>query len=227
QIPNGTFRLTAQDGGEGKGERGLRLTLNATKPPTLHGDNGLHQKTEQVGNASYYVSFTRLESEGEVSVNSETFKVRGLSWMDHEFSTAVLGPDDVGWDWFAIQLSDLREIMFYQIRRKDGSVEPLSSGTLVERDGTTRHLTNADVQLQVLDHWRSNASGANYPSRWSLNILSANIALTITPFMADQEMRVSFVYWEGASRMEGTSNGATVSGVGYVELTGYATPFAQ
>ncbi len=222
QSPDSLFELRADDTGHA-----IHLTLNATKPPTLHGDNGLHQKSEQLGNASYYVSLTRIASTGEVTVNGQTFTVTGLTWMDHEFSTAVLGADDVGWQWFAIQLSDQREIMFYQIRRKDGSIESLASGTLVERDGTTRRITKDDVQLQVLDHWKSSYSSATYPSRWTMSIPSANITLTITPFMSDQEMRVSIIYWEGAALMSGTSNGAPVTGVGYVELTGYATPFVQ
>jgi predicted secreted hydrolase len=208
-------------------DKHVHLTLVSSKPPALHGDQGLHQKTEQVGNASYYVSFTRLESAGEISVNGENLSVHGLSWMDHEFSTAVLGADDVGWDWYALQLSDQREIMFYQIRRKDGSLERLSSGTLVEPDGTTTHLTKDDVQVQALGRWRSSFSRATYPAGWRLSIPSAKLDISISPWMADQEMRVSVVYWEGAVRIDGTSHGAPVTGVGYVELTGYATSFVQ
>src|SRR5438132_6119002 len=215
--------LQAVDGAD----KQVQLTLVSSKPPALHGDQGLHQKTEQVGNASYYVSFTRLESAGEISVNGEKLSVRGLSWMDHEFSTAVLGADDVGWDWYAFQLSDLREIMFYHIRRKDGSVERLSSGTLVEQDGATTHLTNDDMQVQALGRWQSSFSRATYPAGWHVSIPSARIDISISPWMVDQEMHVSVIYWEGAVRIDGTSHGAPVSGVGFVELTGYATSFVQ
>ena len=217
------LQLQAMEGAD----KGLQLTVVSSKPPALHGEQGLHQKTEAVGNASYYVSFTRLESVGEISVNGEKLSVHGLSWMDHEFSTAVLGADDVGWDWYALQLSDQREIMFYQIRRKDGSLERLSSGTLVEPDGTTTHLTNDDVQVQALGRWQSSFSRATYPAGWRLSIPSAKVDISISPWMADQEMRVSVVYWEGAVRIDGTSHGAPVTGVGYVELTGYATSFVQ
>ena len=234
-VPGQTFRLAAADAdsaatsasGQQSGSMALRLTLSSPKPPTLHGDQGLHQKTDAPGNASYYVSFTHLDSQGEVSIDGATYKVHGLSWMDHEFSTAVLGPDDVGWDWYAVQLSDQREVMFYQIRRKDGSVEPLSSGTLVEPDGRTRHISSDQVRIQVLDRWKSPYSGAVYPARWTLAIPSENIQVSISPYMADQEMRVSIVYWEGAVQIAGTSGGAAVTGVGYVELTGYASAFVQ
>lgn len=214
----GRVQLRAADAG-----RALALTLEAEKPPTLHGDEGLSQKSNAVGNASYYVSFTRLKSEGTISVNGQTFTVRGLSWMDHEFGTTGLGPDAVGWDWFSIQLNDKREVMFFQIRQKDGSIEPLSSGTLIQPDGSTQHLTKEQVNVQVLDHWTSSQSGATYPARWTLTIPSANIALTLKPYIADQEMHVSFTYWEGAVAITGMSAGAAVTGNGYVELTGYAT----
>jgi predicted secreted hydrolase len=205
----------------------LSLTLKSPKPPVLHGDQGLSQKTAMVGNASYYASLTRLESEGTLTLNGETFKVSGLSWMDQEFGTTGLGPDAVGWDWFSIQLSDQRELMFFQIRQKDGSIEPLSGGTLVLADGTTRHLAREQVRVQVLERWTSSYSHATYPARWTLEIPGENISLTLKPYIADQEMRVSFTYWEGAVAVSGSFAGVPVSGNGYVELTGYAAPMTQ
>ncbi len=210
-------QLRADDAGHA-----LALTLNAVKPLVLHGDHGLSQKSSGAGNASYYYSFTRLATEGTITVNGETVAVKGLSWMDHEFSTTVLGANAVGWDWFSIQLSDQREVMFFQIRQKDGSIEPLSGGTLVEPDGSARALPRAQVNIQVLDTWTSPQSGGKYPARWSVAIPSANIQLRLKPYVADQEMRVSIVYWEGAVEIAGNSNGAAVTGSGYVEMTGYA-----
>ena len=142
--------------------------------------------------------------------------------MDHEFSTTVLGKDAVGWDWFSIQLSDQREVMYFQIRQKDGSIEPMSGGTLVEPDGSSRALTREQVNVQVLDTWTSPESGGVYPSRWRVSIPLANIQLTLKPYVADQEMHISIVYWEGAVDISGNSNGIPVTGSGYVEMTGYA-----
>ncbi len=212
-------RLRADDSAKA---HALALTLNADKPLVLHGDKGLSQKSSGAGNASYYISFTRLATEGTITVNGETIAVKGSSWMDHEFSTTVLGENAVSWDWFSIQLSDQREVMFFQIRQKDGSIEPLSGGTLVEPDGSTRALTREQVNIQVLDTWTSPKSGGKYPARWSVSIPSADIQLTLKPYVADQEMHVSIVYWEGAVEITGRSNSAPVKGSGYVELTGYA-----
>jgi predicted secreted hydrolase len=222
QPPAYAWQMRAEDSGQA-----LALTLRSPKPPVLHGDGGLSQLTNVVGNAFYYLSLTRLETEGSLTIKGQTFDVRGLSWMDQEFGTTGLGPQAVGWDWFSIQLSDGRELMFFQIRQKDGSVEPLSSGTLVNPDGTTRHLARAQVNVEVLDRWTSPASRAVYPARWVITIPSENISLTLRPYVLDQEMRVSSTYWEGAVEISGLSGGVQVQGSGYVELTGYAAPITQ
>jgi predicted secreted hydrolase len=190
----------------------------------LHGEKGLSPKSDAPGNASYYYSFTRLATEGSIRLGNETLAVQGLSWMDHEFGTTMLGPDAVGWDWFSIQLEDGREVMLFQIRKKDGSIEPVSGGTLVEPDGSAKHLTSDQMRVRPTARWTSPQSQATYPSGWEISIPSAQIELTLKPYMSDQEMRVEIVYWEGAVEVSGRSNGAPVRGSGYVEMTGYALP---
>ncbi|MDL1895978.1 carotenoid 1,2-hydratase [Anaerolineae bacterium CFX7] len=209
-------KLTADDG-----KMSLNLELDAAKPPVVHGENGVSQKTDAAGNASYYVSMTRMPTQGTVRVNGETLAVTGDSWFDHEWGTTSLGANAAGWDWFSIQLDDQREVMFFQIRNKDGSIEPYSSGTLIEPDSSTKFLKRDDVKITPLEFWTSNFSQGKYPSKWRVEIPSANLDLTLTPLIADQEMRVSFTYWEGAVNVEGTSNGKDVRGQGYVEMTGY------
>jgi predicted secreted hydrolase len=128
----------------------------------------------------------------------------------------------VGWDWFSLQLDDGRELMYFQIRREDGSVEPVSGGTVVARDGATRRLPAREVVLSVLYRWTSPHTGATYPARWRLLVPGEGLDLLVEPEVADQEMRTSFVYWEGAVRVSGRRRGRPVSGRGFVELTGYA-----
>lgn len=199
----------------------LDLTLRSCKPLVLQGNAGLSQKTDAAGNASYYISYTRMQTHGTVRVNGEVFKVEGLSWMDHEWGTTELGARAEGWDWFSIQLDDGRDVMFYHIRNRDGSVELLSLGVVVEADGTVVRLALAQVELTVLETWQSATSGTTYPAHWRLEIPSAHLALVLTPRIAAQEMPSSHTYWEGTVRVQGTSNGANVIGSGYVELTGY------
>jgi predicted secreted hydrolase len=205
-------RLQARDGGYA-----LDLTLLSEKPVTLESDRGYSQKSEQPGSASYYLSFTRMATQGTVTVNGQALAVQGFSWMDHEWSTSALGHDVVGWDWFSIQLADRRELMYYQLRRADGSAAPLSSGTLVAPDGGTQRIPVSAMTIDVLNTWISPHSHTRYPSGWRVQVPSAGLDLTLTPYIQDQEMLVSFVYWEGAVRVMGTA-----AGNGYVELTGYA-----
>jgi predicted secreted hydrolase len=223
-------RLVARDAEAGLS---LDLELRATKPLVAHGDRGLSPKSDEPGNASYYVGYTRMAARGRLGTTAAgptPVDVAGEAWFDHEWSTSALGPSAVGWDWFSLQLDDGRELMHFQIRRDDGSVEPVSGGNLVEADGRTRRLSRDDVRIVVLARWTSPQSGARYPSRWRLDVPSEGLDLLIEPWLDDQEMRTSFVYWEGAVRVSGAASspdpprGAPrpVTGRGYVELTGYA-----
>lgn len=142
--------------------------------------------------------------------------------MDREWSTSALGENIAGWDWFALQLSDGREVMYGQLRDTSGNANVFSSGTLVAANGTTQHLTSGDVQLDILDTWASPRSNATYPSGWRLRIPSASLDVQITPYLKDQELPLATVYWEGANKVAGTAGSSPVSGNAYVELTGYA-----
>ena len=215
---DGSWRLAARDAAGGLS---LDLVVRPEKALVAHGDRGVSPKSSEPGNASYYVGYTRLSARGSIGLGGHTAEASGLAWFDHEWSTSALGAGAVGWDWFSLQLGDGRELMYFQIRRDDGSVEPVSAGTLVEADGRTRRVASRDVQLRVDRRWTSAASGAAYPAAWRLAVDSEGLELQIEPWLADQELRTSFVYWEGAVRVSGRSRGRPVTGQGYVELTGY------
>ncbi len=200
----------------------LDLTLTESLPPILHGDGGLSPKGPEPGNASYYYSIVQQAAEGTVTVKGESFAVTGLAWKDHEYSTSALSPGAVGWDWFSLQLDDGSALMLFQIRRADGTFEPASSGTFIYPDGTTLALQLGDWGLEVLDSWNSPHSGAQYPAGWRITIPAVGLELAGRPLMADQELNVSTVYWEGAVAFEGTRESRPVSARGYIELTGYA-----
>jgi predicted secreted hydrolase len=204
----------------------LDLTLRDLKGPVLQGDGGYSRRGPEPGNASYYYSLPRIGTTGTVTVGGKTFDVDGLSWMDHEFSTSALGADQAGWDWFSLQLDDNSELMVFQLRRADGSPDGFSSGTLIASDGATQALGPGDFTLEPTGRWRSPRTGATYPAGWVLTVPAADLRLAVTPFLADQEMNVSYAYWEGAVEVGGTKSGKPVSGSGYVELTGYAGSMA-
>jgi predicted secreted hydrolase len=209
------------------GDVAVDLLLQQGKPPVLQGERGLSRKSAEPGNASYYYSLTRMPASGTVRVGGENFQVTGDSWMDREWSTSSLGRDQVGWDWLALQLSDGWDLMLYRLRRVDGAADPASSGTLIAPDGSSRPLRLADFQLEGSGEWRSPRSGARYPRRWRVRVPGEALDLDVRPLLADQELDVSFRYWEGAVEVAGTHHGRPVRGRGYVELTGYAAPAAR
>ena len=223
EEPDGriVLRASAKDPTSGL-HLSLDLTLADLKGPVLQGDRGYSRKGPEPGNASIYYSQPRIDTTGAVTVSGRTFAVDGLSWMDHEFSTSALGPELAGWDWFSLQLSDGSEVMFYALRRTDGGRDPFSSGTLIAPDGSTWPLDPDAFDIQPTGEWRSPRTGGVYPAGWTIVVPSADLRLTVTPYLADQEMQTSLPYWEGAVRVSGARAGQPIAGNGYVELTGYA-----
>jgi predicted secreted hydrolase len=203
------------------GDVALDLALQQGKPPVLQGERGLSRKSAEPGNASYYYSLTRMPTKGTIRLGGENLNVTGLAWMDREWSTSSLGADQIGWDWFALQLADGQDFMLYQLRRKNGDTDPASSGTLVGPEGGARPLSSADFSIESLAQWTSPRSGAVYPARWRVRVPSEELDVEIRPLLPDQELDVSFRYWEGAVALDGTRRGRPVQGRGYVELTGY------
>jgi len=199
----------------------IDLILQDEKGPILHGQEGYSQKGPDPGNASYYYSQTRLNTSGEIGLNDETFEVVGMSWKDHEYSTNALSPGQVGWDWFSFQLQDGFDLMVFQIRRADGSIDLFSSGSLIGPNGLVNNLRREDFEIQVTDRWRSPDSGVEYPAGWMIVVPRYDLELLVSPSMADQEMDVSYLYWEGAVDVEGQRAGVAIEGQGYVELSGY------
>lgn len=205
----------------------LDLQLVETRPAVLHGTEGLSQKGPEPGNASYYYSLVGLQSSGTLTSRGQSYTVSGSSWMDHEFGTSALSANAVGWDWFSIQLDNGAALMFAQIRTTDGRRIGEFTGTLVRPDGSYATIAAEDFVVSVHDEWTSPRTGITYPSGWSVTLLEQEIDLEITPLVRDQEMKISFIYWEGAVNVSGSMNGQPVTGVGYVELTGYGASLGE
>ena len=202
----------------------VELVLDEGKAPAINGIDGISQKGAQSGNASHYYSLTRMPTRGSLTVDGERFDVTGESWMDHEFGTSFLEPEQQGWDWLSIQLGDGRELMLYQLRRGDGSRDPRSSGTLVDRNGGTTHLDAEAFTMVATGRTFGSTSGATYPIGWTVSVPGAGLVLTVSTPLANQELvtpAAGIAYWEGLVDVAGTARGASVSGRGYLEMTGY------
>ncbi len=219
-------RLQARESGYA-----VDLTLVSEKAPVIHGEDGISQKGEGRGHASHYYSMPRLKAEGMLTLRGKALPVTGLSWMDHEFGPTQLNPDQVGWDWFGLQLDEGTELMLYRIRKADGGPDPYSAGTFVGADGRTVRLTRADLSVEVLDRWKSPRGKGVYPMKWRISVPTIGLDLMVAPAFPDQELDTArstrVIYWEGAVFAEGTAQGRPATGRGYVEMTGYAEPFRK
>lgn len=202
----------------GEDGHAVTLELRPAKPLVLQGDRGYSRKGEEPGNASHYYAYTRLEARGEVTVAGHAHAVTGTAWMDREWGTSALGPGLAGWDWFALQFDDGRDLMFYQLRRKNGGRGPWSQGALVTADGTRLPIDPGEVRLKPRAWWRSPESGRRYPVAWQLSIPSHGLDLRVAARIDAQEMTLNVDYWEGAVTVTGAKG---ERGVGYLEMTGY------
>ena len=206
----------------------LHFSMQSAKPPVIHGMNGVSQKAEGPGRASHYISLTRMVTDGEIKLLGRQFQVAGVSWMDHEFFTHQLEPNQIGWDWMSIQLEDHTELMLFRIRRKDGSVDPYSSGTFVAANSVATQLRQSDFTLEPTGNvWTSPVTHAAYPTEWKVSVPKCNLQLHSTTSLPSQELTISKIapsYWEGAIALTGHKEKAAVRGVGYLEMTGYDRP---
>lgn len=218
--PDGSWRLVAKQGTDA-----LDVTLRTRKAPVVHGENGVSVKAPAAGYASHYYSMTRLEASGTINGQRAT----GQAWMDHEFGSSALRENQQGWDWFSIQLENDMELMLYVIRRRDGSPDVTSSGTLVTSEGRVIHLKREQLRVTTLAKWKSAKSGATYPVAWRVELPMLKVSLTVRPLMNEQELvthgSTNITYWEGACDVSGTFAGTGVRGEAYVEMTGYDKAF--
>jgi predicted secreted hydrolase len=203
----------------------FEAVLRPAKPAALNGHEGVGVSFKDHGEASRYFSYTRMESEGEVTWRGVTEHFKGAAWMDREFGTWRTNDGQKGWDWFSIQFSDNTELMVYHIRDRHDRPSPFSSGSFIADDGRRTHLAREDFALEATAHWRSPHTGAVYPSGWRLRVPKVGVDVTVKPVLKDQELdtrgTTMIVYWEGACAVEGRRGASEVDGRAYVELVGY------
>jgi predicted secreted hydrolase len=204
----------------------LKLRLNPEKPLVINGKDGVSRKGPLPGEASHYISFTRLKAEGGLTLDNAAFSLSGLAWMDHEFFTEPRDNTLAGWDWFSVQLENGEDLMLYRLRRISGEPNPYSSGTYIDAQGHRHYLEASQFSLTPAQPWRSPVTGAQYPLSWTISIPSLQLQLSSHTQLKNQELfsetDVSPSYWEGAVTYVGTIHSQPARGVGYVELTGYA-----
>jgi predicted secreted hydrolase len=213
-----TWHIEATDG-----DASLSLDLHPEKPWAIHGEKGVSQKAAGEGHASHYYSGTHLKTSGRVVLAKREFTVGGTSWFDHEWASNSLTPEQIGWNWFSIHFDDNTELMLYQMRLREGAIDPQSSGTFIAADGTTQHLSRDAYSLTPTRWWTSKATGGRYPVAWRIEVPSLSLTAEVTTPLDSQELVLSPVtYWEGMIDIRAQRAGKTLRGEGYLELTGYA-----
>lgn len=207
----------------------LELEVSPQKPLVIQGENGISRKAAKGDHASHYYSYTRLKTDGWLTIKGKRVKVTGTSWMDHEFGSNQLDENQVGWDWFSIHLDNNKEIMLYLMRLEDGSYDQASSGSLIAENGKLTHLKLADYKIKLIGKWRSNKTKIEYPMGWEIEIPAQKVHLKVSPKLDNQEFARqdgnAVTYWEGACSVLGTYNNQQCKGDAYVEMTGYGDAF--
>ena len=235
RIWNGNWSIEWRSGDEVRpvqaltamsGDAALRLVLEPRKPVVVHGRDGVSRKVAGDPRAvSHYLSFTRMAATGTVTIDGEDVPVTGQAWMDHEFFSDYLAEHKVGWDWMSIQLDDGADVMLFGIRDAQGRYGPDTFGTFVDADGGAHPIEPGGVELRPGRRWRSSATAAEYPVEWQVRVPEFNLRLSVRPRLDAQEVFTGNgflpAYWEGAVRFAGERQGRAVTGVGYLEMTGY------
>lgn len=216
-----------------RGGFGFALDLSSTQPVLLQGEAGHSRKGPLPTQASHYYSQPQLATRGTVRVQGERLAVKGVAWMDHEWSETLLAPDAVGWDWIGMNLFDGRALTAFQLRRADGSAlwaggsvrapgagGPPSAGGIAVQAG--RSFGPDELRFRAGRTWASPATGARYPVQWTVDTPLGRLQVRALLDAQELDSRGSTgsVYWEGLSEL--FDDGGRLLGRGYLEMTGYA-----
>jgi len=217
RSPDGSYRVVIA-----AREFNLTLQMAPTQPPMLQGQNGFSRKGPELPQASYYYSEPQLKVSGSVTRKGKVAAVTGTAWLDHEWSSSVLHPEAVGWDWVGANLDDGGALVVFRIRDRNGAVL-WSHAALRDASGKITQFPPEQVRFSALRNWRSPRTNATYPV--AMQIQTGSLTWQLTPLQDDQELdsrqSTGAIYWEGAAKL--TRDGQPV-GRGYLELTGYVKP---
>lgn len=196
----------------------LSLRLDSELPLVLQGDQGFSQKHRD-GNGSFYYSHPFLQAHGTVTIHGQDVPVSGQAWLDREWSSQFLQPDQSGWDWFALHFDSGEKLMLFQLRQKPGAGAGgnFRHGLLLSPRGEPTLLQGEQIQFEPLAFTR--VAGRQLPMRWRISLPEIGRTLDLSALRPDQWMAVDFAYWEGVVRISGSDDKNT--GWGYLEMTGY------
>lgn len=195
----------------------LTLRLASQRSPMYVGGRGYMQMADGF---TYYYSLTDLATSGTLVVAGKRYAVTGVSWLDHQWGNWTWSTVK-GWTWMALQLNNGVQLSIFDFH---STVSRVRAASVLLANGQLR--TIGAITISSLGSWRSPHTGGVYPSGWIVRIPALRATFHVTPSVLDQEVTSPGVlrasYWEGSGRIQGTYQGAAVSGLSYTELTGYA-----
>jgi predicted secreted hydrolase len=204
----------------------VQLDLTANTPWVLQGKQGYSQKSS-LGQASYYYSQPHIQVSGHISQRTDeaekdgpaqkTTAVSGQGWLDREWSSQPLAPDQPGWDWLSVHLEDGHALMVYRLRQKNG--DDWISGSWVDPDGQATTLTKDEIIFEPIATTTLTTAGGierQLPLHWRVSLPAKGLSWTVSPLSKNHWLDTAFPYWEGPVSLSGSSKGQ-----GFLELTGY------
>lgn len=191
---------------------GYALSGKASTDLVLHGADGYSVKSAS-GQASYYYSQPDYEITGTLTLPSGPVSVRGMGWLDREWSSQPLSDDQSGWDWFSLRFDSGDKLMGFILRGRD-SAPDFRSGTWISADGTVTALPPAAFQAQPVQ--TAQVDGRQLPVEWQVTLADRGLSVTVEALNPQSWMDTSFAYWEGPVTVSGSH-----TGTGYLEMTGY------
>jgi predicted secreted hydrolase len=187
------------------------LRLDADRPLVLEGDAGYSRKSARE-QASYYYSQPFFRVSGRVTIDGKLVEVSGQAWMDREWSSQPLAPDQTGWDWLSLHFNSGDKLMLYRMRQTDG--RNYSTGNWITADGKTEQISTSDIGMTPTVFTPIEAR--KLPTAWRIELRARGITIETKALNPLSWMGTSFAYWEGPISFTGSH-----SGMGYLEMTGY------
>jgi predicted secreted hydrolase len=195
----------------------VTLHMEADRPLVLQGAQGFSQKHPD-GGGSHYYSQPFLSAQGRMVIDGVEIPVAGDAWLDREWSSQFLQPDQAGWDWFALHLDSGEKLMMFRLRTTDPAAgKDYLHAVLIDVDASRRLLDVTAIDLVVRE--TANVGGRELPMRWTVSLPEIGRQLEISALHPDQWLDVDFPYWEGVVLVTGDGPGSR--GRGYLEMTGY------